>query len=304
MPKKSSVHYKYNPALSVKKNAELCGVSEASIRKYIKANNIDRRRDSALFKQQSILALKEKNPDISIAEIIRQTGYSFNTIKKYLTSYKNPSIIDTNKVSRFDVSNKTVIKSVSDNQEEILYNILRLYVKSDRYDCDFTYSIGNFYKNIPKPNLKFDKYPRVEGVQPLEEAENIPDGSLNSVVVDLPFIVKNHSHITEKSLIINRFECFDTAEELYQANDDMVSLSYRVLAKGGYLIVKTMDTCSYQGQIWTSEYVYNKAKDVGFEMVDKFILTFPFRYIFYKGKQRHARKYHSYFLIFRKHDFL
>ena len=300
MPKKPSVHYKYNPALSIKENAERCGVSESAIRKYIKENNIDRRRDSAIYKQKTILALKENNPDISIAEIVRQTGYSTNTIKKYINAPENHSKIDTNKVSKFDVSNKTVIKSISDDQEEILYNILKLYVNKDRYDCDFTYSIGNFYKHIPQPYLKFDKYPQVEGVQPLEEAENIPECSLNSIVVDLPFIVKHHKYIKEQNHIINRFDCFDSVEELYATNDYILELSYKTLAKSGYLVMKTMDICAPQGQVWVSNYVCNKALDLGFELVDKFILTFPTRHIFYKGEQRHARKYHSYFLVFRK----
>ena len=300
MPKKSTIHYKYNPALSIKENAVLCGVSESAIRKYIKENNIDRRRDSAIHKQKTILALKENNPDISIAEIVRQTGYSTNTIKKYINTPENHSKIDTNKVSKFDVSNKTVIKSISDDQEEILYNILKLYVNKDRYDCDFTYSIGNFYKHIPQPYLKFDKYPQVEGVQPLEEAENIPDSSLNSVVVDLPFIIKDNKYVNEKSLIINRFNCFADDKALYAANDYMLELSHRVLTKNGVLVLKTMDICSPYGQIWVTNYVCNKAVKLGFELVDKFILTLSNRYIFYKGEQRHARKYHSYFLIFRK----
>lgn len=54
MPKKPTVHYKYNPALSVKENAERCGVSEATIRKFIKENSIDRRRDAAIHKQKTI----------------------------------------------------------------------------------------------------------------------------------------------------------------------------------------------------------------------------------------------------------
>lgn len=49
MPKKPTVHYKYNPALSVKENAELCGASVATIRKFIKENSIDRRRDACRF---------------------------------------------------------------------------------------------------------------------------------------------------------------------------------------------------------------------------------------------------------------
>ena len=53
MPKKSPLIYKYNPALSVKENAERCGVSEATIRKFIKENSIDRRRDAAIHKQKN-----------------------------------------------------------------------------------------------------------------------------------------------------------------------------------------------------------------------------------------------------------
>lgn len=300
MPKKSSIHYKYNPALSIKENAEKCGVSESAIRKYIKENNIDRRRDSAIHKQKTILALKECNPNISIVEIVQLTGYSYNTVKKYFTTSENISKIDTKKVSKFETTNKSVIKSVSDNQDEILYNILKLYVKSDRYDCDFTYSIGNFYKHIPQPYLKFDKYPQVEDVQPLEEAENIPDSSLNSVVVDLPFIIKDNKYVNEKSLIINRFNCFADDKALYAANDYMLELSHRVLVKNGVLVLKTMDICSPYGQIWVTNYVCNKAVELGFELIDKFILICPIRHLYFKGEQRHARKYHSYFLIFRK----
>ena len=300
MPKKSPLTYKYNPALSVKEIAERCGVSVATIRKFIKENSIDRRRDAAIHKQKTILTLKEKNPNISIAKIARQTGYSENTVRKYINATENHSKIDTNKVSKFDTSNKTVIKSISDDQEEILYNILKLYVNKDRYDCDFTYSIGNFYKHIPKPDLKFDKYPQVEGVQPLEQAENIPDCSLNSIVVDLPFIVKHHKYIKEQNHIINRFDCFDSVEELYATNDYILELSYKILAKSGYLVMKTMDICAPRGQVWVSNYVCNKALELGFELVDKFILICPIRHLYFKGEQRHARKYHSYFLVFKK----
>jgi hypothetical protein len=37
-----------------------------------------------------------------------------------------------------------IIKTVSDNQTEIIQNILQLYAP-DGIDCDPTYSIGKFY---------------------------------------------------------------------------------------------------------------------------------------------------------------
>lgn len=300
MPKKSPLHYKYNPAHSIKENAERCGVSVAAIRKFIQENNIDRKRDAAIHKQRVIHELKSKNPTISYAEIQRQTGYSYNTIRKYLLMLDDVSKTNTKKVSRFEISNNTIIKSVSDDQNEILSNILRLYVPEGRFDCDFTFSIGNFYKHIPQPNLKFDKYPQIEGVLPLEEAEKIPFTSLSSVVFDLPFIVKDKSNINEQSKIALRFNYFTSVAELYKVNEDMLNLSFRVLKRGGILVVKTMDVCAVGGQVWVSDYVYHKAFELGFELLDKFILVSPSRYVFMKGIQRHARKYHSYFLVFKK----
>lgn len=300
MPKKSVIQYKYNPALSVKENAELCGVSVAAIRYFIKTNNIDRRRDAATHMHKTVLAVQAQEPNMSIAEIARKTGYSENTVRKYLSTQVIPSKTDSNKLSIFEVPNKFIIKSVSSSQDEILYNILKLYIKTDRYDCDFTYSVGNFYKHIPPPALKFDKYPQVVGVRPLEEAEFIPKCSLNSVVVDLPFIVKKHTHVSSKSKIIKRFQCFDTKEELYYANEYMLKLAHNVLCKKGILVFKTMDVCAPDGQVWVSDFVYQRASQLGYKLLDKFILTYPTRYIYYKGVQRHARKYHSYFFVFEK----
>ena len=38
-----------------------------------------------------------------------------------------------------------VIKSISYNQHEILYNIMQLYNNGEPFDCDMTYSKGKFY---------------------------------------------------------------------------------------------------------------------------------------------------------------
>lgn len=296
--RKSRIHY--NPAISVKENAEKCGVSESAVRKYIRAKHIDRQKDTTEAKRKVITELREENHDMSISEMMRLTGYSDHTIRKYLYQQDNSAKIDTLKVSKIaEFKAFSTIKSVSDNQHEILYNILRLYVKKQTFDCDFTYSIGNFYKYLPAPALKYDKYPQVEGVLPLEEAEKIADGSLHSVMVDLPFIIRQPYNNNEKSKIALRFDCFATAKELYAANDYMLDLSLRVLEKGGILVMKTMDVC-YNGQVWVSDYLFQQATSLGFEMLDKFILISNARYLFFRGEQRHARKYHCYFLVFKK----
>lgn len=102
------------------------------------------------------------------------------------------------------------------------------------------------------------------------------------------------------SKIKERFTHFESVEELYQANDEMLERSYRLLKEQGLLVVKTMDVCAAGGQVWVSDYLYHKAIELGFELLDKFVLVSPLRYVFMKGTQRHARKYHSYFLVFKK----
>ena len=57
-----------------------------------------------------------------------------------------------------------LIKSISDNEEEIIQGILKLHCKHP-IELDPTYSKGNFYKgSIEKPKYKFDIDPQVDGV--------------------------------------------------------------------------------------------------------------------------------------------
>lgn len=291
----------YNPYLSVKENAENNGVSVAAVRWYIKVNGIDRKLDNSIIKKRRIEEIRKENPNISIKELSVRTGYSVNTIKKHLNAPIDSSRNDSLKLSTFDITKqKFVIKSVSRNQTEILSNILQLYVKTPTFDCDLTYSIGNFYLQLPKPQLRFDKYPQVKGIKSLDEVSEIKDNSLHSIVIDLPFLVKSEKDAT-RSMIARRFNSFLTLEELYNTNEEMIALSYKLLKKGGYLIMKTMDFTFASKQVWVANFVQNKAIEIGFALEDIFILIASQRLLQTKGViQHHARKFHSYFFVFKK----
>lgn len=166
-----------------------------------------------------------------------------------------------------------------------------------------TYSIGCFYKHLPQPVFKYDKYPQTEDSLPLETALDLEANTLHSIVIDLPFIIRNNKG--GKSIntckIANRFNSFNSAKELYDANDYILSLAFDKLEKGGILIVKTMDVIFAGKQHWVANYVINKATDLGFEMIDLFILIANKKLLRLDGCiQHHARKFHSYFLVFRK----
>lgn len=193
-----------------------------------------------------------------------------------------------------------IIKSISEDQNEILANILHLYVTKDCFDCDLTTSKGVFYKHgIAKPQHLYDKFPQMEDVKNLEQAKELPDEIFDSIVVDLPFII-NESKTASKGLIEKRFTAFKNQDELYQANNEMLELSYRLLKKNGVLVMKTMDFCHSSKQYWMGHYVQNKAQELGFKLDDFFILTAKHRMLSKEVKQRHARKYHSYFLVLIK----
>ena len=277
------VKLKYDPNLSIKENAAMCGVSESAVRKYIRTNGIDRNYDNKVVKKRAILALRKENPTISLAEMAHRLGYSVNTIRKYLQMDLEQSKITTSKVSTFDLSNKKfIIKSVSDDQTEILMNILRLYVHKDTFDCDLTFSKGVFYQHISMPK------------------EDIKDASLHSIVIDLPFIVKDYKS-AQTSMIAQRFNYFSSVKELYETNTSMISLAFRKLHKNGFLIMKTMDFVFGSSQHWVGNFVQNTANEIGFVLYDTFILVSRTKILTTKGEKQHfARKYHSYFFVFRK----
>lgn len=291
----------YNPHLSIAENASNNKVTESAIRKYIRINGIDRLKDNATILERSIKELRKKNPDITIAEICRLLNKSRNTVKKYIIGDKKVSNIDTKKVSTLDLSKrKFIVSSVSDDQNEILYNILKLHIHRNTFDCDMTFSKGVFYRKISFPPLKFDKYPQSEDVKQLDEVYNIPNASLFSIVIDLPFVIKGDNAKYE-SMMADRFNCFKNINELYSTNAEMLQLAYSKLQKGGFLIFKTMDLRFGGNQHWVCNFVQNKANEIGFKLIDLFILIAKNKVLTTVNKiQKSARKFHSYFFVFRK----
>lgn len=109
------------------------------------------------------------------------------------------------------------------------------------------------------------------------------------------------SKIDGSNLISDRFSCYDNIDELYASNEYLISLSSKLLAKDGVLLYKIQDTVTSGKPVFTHLYVIDKAKEYGLELIDIFILTAKNRIISSKhSNQKHARKYHSFILIFNK----
>lgn len=196
------------------------------------------------------------------------------------------------------------------------------------FDCDPTYSIGNFYGKfnitkvngetieieIPAPKYKFDVCPQVEGVEKIEPLGKLPleDNSIDSICIDLPFVIScgpsmNTPNVDENgnkvknNLISRRFASYYPVAELLKSYKHFLKESYRVLKEDGILVWKTQGTISGSKFLVSPYYSRLIAESIGFDSLDEFILLAKNRLVSGKiNKQQHARSFHSYFLVFKK----
>ena len=211
-----------------------------------------------------------------------------------------------------------IIKNISSNQFEILYNIMQLYNDGKPFECDMTYSSGKFYDRggefaIPQPSLKFDVMPQFDDVVKIEPWGKLPldDNSLSSMVIDLPFIIaprNSPSCMAENekdgsNIIFKRFSSYYPALELYQSYWHWLEETYRVLRPDGLCVFKCQDNVSGGKFHNVSSFSFMVAHKLGFTIEDKFILEAKSRLISGKvKKQMHARNYTSVFWVIIKNN--
>jgi hypothetical protein len=294
----------YDAKLSVEDNAERCEVSVPTMNLWLRMNGVNRLFDSMYLKWKQVKQVQKQHPSWSRRKIAKETGYAINTVRKYYSMDKFEKPVDEDRISTFDTSkSKFLIKSISDDQQEILNNIIKLYIKEGYIQADFTFSKGIFYKDnkVIIPTYRFDKYPKqCEGVLDLKKADKlIEDGALHSCIVDLPFLVTKKEW-TKNCKMHQRFNSFNDIKEATEANKAMLKLSYEKLQKKGIMIMKTQDLFTAGHQIWMSHLVHQWAVEQGFDVIDKFILTSDMRMLSSGMNQKCARKYHSYFFVFQK----
>jgi hypothetical protein len=193
------------------------------------------------------------------------------------------------------------ILSFSKDEKQILRWILNLHNGGRGVDVDPCYSVGRFWEGLPKPKYKYDIAPQLEGVEKCD-ARHLPlaDESVESVMFDPPFIVCS----SDKSpgLIRGRFSDFRTFDELREMYTSSMRESYRILKPNGLLIFKCQDFIVSSTQYMTHAFVMVEAQMIGFYILDLFLLINenPIMSPTWSNGQKHARKAHSYFLVFKK----
>ena len=207
-------------------------------------------------------------------------------------------------VSRMVMPLSDLIKSISYDQDELLQWIIRLYVEGGRFDVYPTFSTGGFYRKIHQPKLCYDLVPQKENVLQADCRKlPIKSGSVRSIIIDPPFLATTGKSLScETGNIINRrFSVCRSERELAALYEAAIREANRVLCPGGVLVFKCQDKVSSGRQHMMHCSVYQWAIAQGFEALDLFILLARSRLVAnWQRNQKHARKYHSYFWVFRK----
>lgn len=192
-----------------------------------------------------------------------------------------------------------MIKNVADNQDEILESIISLYCPAGIH-LDPCYGTGNFYKSgrIAEPLLRYDILPTKTYVKQGDVTQLGFDNEIVSVLFDPPFL---HAH-GSGSLIGHRYTSYPNQKALWAFYEEAFCAIQKALKPKGILIWKCQDIVEGGKQVWNHCKIWDLAScNGGLTALDLFVLVASNRI---KGhnhnRQVHARKYTSYFWVFRK----
>ena len=218
--------------------------------------------------------------------------------RKGLKPRKSPSGMATNDL---------VFSAEVGGNADIFPSILKLYVPERAKVADVTYGNGVFWNSVPSDAYRLLATDLKRGV----DARDLPygDASLDCVVFDPPYMhtpggTAHEGHQNFESYYRNNGEN-KTELKYHEAVLDLyfsaAREACRVLHKRGIYIVKCQDEVCACKQRLTHIEIVNELTANGFLVEDLFVLVRTNRPgVSRMVKQQHARKNHSYFLVFRK----
>ncbi len=215
-------------------------------------------------------------------------------------------------------STDLILSSYTRNNEEIFPLILSLYVPLGATIADVTYGKGVFWKKVNQNDYTLLFSDIKTGV----DCRTLPyeNQSIDCVVIDPPYMEgfyrRNTTHLAGNGTFSSFREAYSDGSVYPQKeggpkyHDAVLDMYYsagyealRVLKRKGILIIKCQDEVSANKQHLTHVEIINEYTKHNLIVEDLFVMIRNNKpNISTLKKQVHARKNHSYFLVFRKVD--
>jgi hypothetical protein len=226
-------------------------------------------------------------------EIIKSLSHQKKTRRKVINGYP---------------TNDLVVSAYVEGNDQVFPKILDLYVSKKSIVADVTYGKGVFWRNIPTDNYDLRATDITNGV----DCRALPykNNEIDCVVLDPPYM---HTPGGSAHTIHTAFEqhyrnnatgnntttkYHDAVLELYE---DAGKEAFRVLKGKGVFIVKCQDEICSNRQRFTHIEIIQTYSQIGFVAEDLFVIVRNNKPgVSRTIKQVHARKNHSYFLVFWK----
>jgi DNA modification methylase len=206
-------------------------------------------------------------------------------------------------------TNELVFTAYQGTNEVIFPHVLSLYVAPGSTVADVTYGRGVFWKKVPKNTYKLlATDPKTDG----PDCRSLPykDSSIDCVVFDPPYMhtpggTAHVGHQNYENYYQNNVAQNGSGKKYHEAVLDLYFKAaleaHRVLKKHGTYIVKCGDEVCANQQRLTHVELINELTSKGFVIEDLFVLLRNNKPgVSRVLRQVHARKNHSYFLVFWK----
>lgn len=204
-------------------------------------------------------------------------------------------------------TNDLIFTAHQAGNEQVFPQILALYVPIGSSVADVTYGRGVFWKGVPKGHYQLHASDLRTGV----DCRSLPfsDGSIDCVVFDPPYMhtpggTAHANHQNYETYYRNN-QPHASGLKYHEAVLDLYFSSareaHRVIREKGIYIVKCADEVCANRQRLTHVEIINELAGYGFVIEDLFVVLRRNKPGLSRVvKQVHARKNHSYFLVFRK----
>jgi hypothetical protein len=205
-------------------------------------------------------------------------------------------------------TNELVFTACQGTNDGIFPQVLSLYVPPGSVVADVTYGRGIFWKQVPKGAYQVRATDLKDGI----DARELPyaDGAIDAVVFDPPYMhtpggTAHVGHQNYEGYYRNNGAGNGTEKKYHEAVLDLYFTAareaWRVLRTEGIYIVKCQDEVCANRQRLTHVEIINELASLGFIAEDLFVVMRVNKPgVSRVVKQFHARKNHSYFLVFRK----